>query len=59
METKPWHSSYPDGVPFEIDADSYASFSALCLESCRENGDRVAIVNQGQTLSFSGSSGMP
>ncbi len=53
METKPWHSNYPDGVPFEIDPDSYASFADLCLESCRENADRVAIINQGQTLSFS------
>lgn len=52
MDRKPWHSSYPDGVPFEIDPDSYASFAELCLESCREHADRDAIANQGRTLSF-------
>ena len=52
MEPKPWHSSYPDGVPFEIDPDSYASFAELCLKSCREYAERDAIANQGKTLSF-------
>ena len=52
MERKSWHSSYPEGVPFEIDPDSYDSLADLCLVSCRENGDRIAISNQGTSLSF-------
>jgi long-chain acyl-CoA synthetase len=53
MEERRWHSSYPEGVPPEIDPDSYASLAELCITSCRENGDRAAIVNQGESVSFS------
>jgi len=52
MEQRPWHSNYPDGVPLEIDPDSYASLADLCLTSCREYGDRIAISNLGVSLSF-------
>jgi len=52
MEMRPWHSSYPAGIPREIDPDTYSSLAELCLDSCREQGSRVAIVNQGATLTF-------
>lgn len=52
MGTRSWHANYPDGVPPEIDADSYASLAALCLESCREQGDHIAFSNQGADLTF-------
>jgi long-chain acyl-CoA synthetase len=52
MDRKPWHTQYPDGVPLEIDADSYASLADLCLDSCRQFTDRRAVTNQGVHLSF-------
>ena len=52
MEKRIWHASYPEGVPFEIDPDSYSSLAALCLESCTKHASRIAAVNQGATLSF-------
>jgi long-chain acyl-CoA synthetase len=52
MDRKPWHSQYPNGVPLEIDPDSYASLADLCLDSCREFTDRRAFTNQGIHLSF-------
>ena len=53
MKERPWYSNYPDGVPYEIDPDSYRSLAELCLASCRENRDRIAFVNRGVSLSFS------
>jgi long-chain acyl-CoA synthetase len=53
MDGRPWHSHYPDGVPLEIDPDSYASLADLCLDSCRRFTDRRAVTNQGIHLSFS------
>jgi long-chain acyl-CoA synthetase len=53
MERRPWHSNYPDGVPQDIDPDSFGSLADLCLASCREYGDKIAISNQGISLSFS------
>jgi long-chain acyl-CoA synthetase len=52
MQPRPWHANYPDGVPFEIDADSQVSLAGLCLASCRTYADRIAISCQGVSLSF-------
>jgi len=52
MAPRPWHASYPDGVPHEIDPDSYGSLAELCIASCRDYGDRPALVNRGRSLSF-------
>lgn len=52
MDRRPWHSSYPSGVPFEIDADAHESLAALCLASCRKFGSRPAFTNSGVSLSF-------
>jgi long-chain acyl-CoA synthetase len=52
MDQRPWHASYPAGVPATIDPDRYASLAELCLASCARNGDKVAFSNQGVELSF-------
>lgn len=52
MESRPWHKTYPDGIPLEIDADSYESLASLCLRSCADFHDRIAFRNQGTDLSF-------
>jgi long-chain acyl-CoA synthetase len=52
MDRRPWHSNYPNGVPLEIDPDSYDSLAELCISSCRQFGARPAITNQGISLSF-------
>jgi long-chain acyl-CoA synthetase len=52
MDRRPWHSTYPPGVPPAIDADAYDSLAALCLVSCREFKNRCALSNQGADLSF-------
>jgi long-chain acyl-CoA synthetase len=52
MNDRPWHSKYPAGVPVEIDPDSYVSLADLLLSSCRDNRERIAISNQGVSLSF-------
>jgi long-chain acyl-CoA synthetase len=52
MEQRPWHSNYPDGVPRDIDPDSFSSLADLCLDSCRQYGSRPALTNQGVNLSF-------
>lgn len=40
MENKPWFTSYPQGVPHEIDPEQYASLSQLLEESFRKNANR-------------------
>jgi long-chain acyl-CoA synthetase len=40
MEQKPWYSSYPEGVPHEIDPQQYASLTQLLEESFRKNANR-------------------
>jgi len=52
MERRRWHENYPDGVPQDIDADSFSSLAALCLASCRDNASRTALVNQGHAISY-------
>jgi long-chain acyl-CoA synthetase len=37
-----WLSSYPAGVPANIDADAYPSLHALLLEACRNYAERPA-----------------
>jgi long-chain acyl-CoA synthetase len=52
MAKRPWHANYPEGVPTEIDPDSFRSLADLCILSCRKHSARVAFVNQGQSLTF-------
>jgi long-chain acyl-CoA synthetase len=49
---KPWLSSYPDGVPAEIDAHAYSSIVDLMQESFRQYGERTAFSFLGKGLSY-------
>lgn len=40
MDPKPWHKSYPEGVPHEVDPGRYASLTELLEESFRKNANR-------------------
>jgi long-chain acyl-CoA synthetase len=40
MEHKPWLTSYPEGVPHDIDPEQYASLTQLLEESFRRHADR-------------------
>jgi long-chain acyl-CoA synthetase len=48
-----WLSSYPDGVPAEIDAERYSSLVAMFQDSVERFGERPAFANMGTVLSFS------
>lgn len=49
---KIWLSQYQQGVPSEINLDSYASLVDIFNESCRKYKDKVAYVNMGSELTF-------
>ncbi len=49
---KPWLTSYPEGVPETIDADSIASLIDLLDEACREYRDLPAFTNMGHALTY-------
>jgi long-chain acyl-CoA synthetase len=50
--TRPWLSSYPPGVPADIDASRYASLVQLMEESFRQYADRPAYSFMGKEVSF-------
>ncbi|MEO7242138.1 MAG: long-chain-fatty-acid--CoA ligase [Variovorax sp.] len=52
MTDRPWLSSYPPGVPHEIDASQYASLVALMEESFKRFADRVAYSFMGADMSY-------
>ena len=52
MPVKPWLTSYPLGVPAEIDPDRYASLVALLEASFERFAARPAFTNLGTTLTF-------
>ncbi|MDT8448063.1 MAG: AMP-binding protein [bacterium] len=49
---KPWLKEYLDGVPAEIDADSYSSLVAMIEESFVRFSDRPAFHNMGTSITF-------
>ncbi|NTV11305.1 MAG: long-chain-fatty-acid--CoA ligase [Zoogloea sp.] len=49
---KIWLSSYPKGVPAEIDPDGYPSVAALFEESCTRFADKTAYLSMGRSLSY-------
>ncbi len=49
---KPWLSSYPPGVPANIDLGEYSSIVDLLESSCNRYSDRVAFHNMGADLSY-------
>ncbi|RZL64119.1 MAG: long-chain-fatty-acid--CoA ligase [Variovorax sp.] len=52
MTDRPWLSSYPAGVPADIDASSYASLVALMEESFAKYADRTAYSFMGKDVTF-------
>ncbi len=52
MTDRPWLSSYPQGVPADIDASRYASLVALMDESFAKYADRTAYSFMGKDVSY-------
>ena len=52
MMEKPWLSSYPPGVPANIDLGAYHSIVDILEESCSKYKDRMAYHNMGAELSY-------
>jgi long-chain acyl-CoA synthetase len=50
---KVWLSSYPEGVPAQIDVNRFASLAELFQNSVEQFPERPAFSNMGKTLSFS------
>jgi long-chain acyl-CoA synthetase len=51
-ETRIWLSSYPEGVPAEIDASQYDSLVSLMAESFSKYADRTAYSFMGQNIGY-------
>ena len=52
MTERPWLSSYPQGVPADIDASHYPSLVALMEESFTRYADRTAYSFMGKDVSY-------
>jgi long-chain acyl-CoA synthetase len=50
--TKPWLKSYPEGVPAEIDLDTYSSIVDIFQQSCHAYRERTAYLNFDCALTF-------
>ena len=51
-QARPWLSSYPVGVPTDIDPDGYASINALVNEAFGKFKDKNAFTCMGKSLTF-------
>jgi long-chain acyl-CoA synthetase len=49
---KPWLESYPEGVPAEIDFESYQSILDIFEQSCEQYRDQTAYINFGRELTY-------
>ncbi len=47
-----WLSSYPEGMPAEIDPDAYSSLKELFMVSCEKFGTHVAYEHMGAEITF-------
>jgi len=52
MTDRPWLSSYPQGVPADIDASQYSSLIGLMEESFAKYADRTAYSFMGKDVSY-------
>ncbi|GAA4358586.1 long-chain fatty acid--CoA ligase [Variovorax defluvii] len=52
MTDRPWLSSYPEGVPADIDPSGYTSLVGIMEESFRRFADRTAYSFMGKDLSY-------
>ncbi len=51
-QERPWLSSYPPGIPVEIDADAYPSIVAVFAEVCGKFSNNPAFGNFGKSITF-------
>ena len=49
---RPWLSSYPKGVPTDIDADAFTSIKDLFNQSCEKFAANKAFTCMGKSLTF-------
>jgi long-chain acyl-CoA synthetase len=49
---RPWHASYPAGVPHQIDTDEYPSIVSVLQSSLEKYRDRPAFSNMGKSLTY-------
>jgi len=47
-----WYSSYPEGIPHEVDIDAYDSLLEVFEQSCEEYKNNPCFSNFGKTLSY-------
>lgn len=52
MSNRPWLASYPEGMPAEINPDSYKSLLEIFRETLAANKNKPAIENMGKVLTF-------
>ncbi len=52
MSNRPWLSSYPQGVPADIDVNQYSSLVGLMEESFQKYAQRVAYSFMGKNITF-------
>lgn len=52
MSNRPWLASYPEGMPAEINPDSYRSLLEIFSETLSVNKDKPAIENMGKVMTF-------
>jgi long-chain acyl-CoA synthetase len=52
IPARPWLSSYPAGVPAEIDPDAYQSIKDILNQACEKYADRPAFSCMGKTITY-------
>ncbi|MEE9333605.1 MAG: AMP-binding protein [Granulosicoccaceae bacterium] len=52
MDSKPWLKSYPEGVPAEIDPNTYSSVVDVFTTSIEQYPNNPAFTNFGKTISY-------
>ncbi len=50
--SKPWYSSYPEGIPHEVDIDAYDSLLDVFEEACHSYSQNPCFSNFGKVLSY-------
>jgi long-chain acyl-CoA synthetase len=51
-QEKPWLSSYPDGVPHQVDGDQFESLNDLFAQSFNQFGSRLAFDCMGKKITY-------
>jgi long-chain acyl-CoA synthetase len=51
-DTYPWLKNYPEGIPYEVNPDAYASLIEMMETGFRDNADKPAYTNMDKSLTF-------